>query len=43
MILLNKLTGPGSVIHSTDGEASVHPVQVCISNFLIFKANIFYQ
>ncbi|KAG8188177.1 hypothetical protein JTE90_019456 [Oedothorax gibbosus] len=28
VILLNKLTGTGSVIHSTDGDASVHPVQL---------------
>ncbi|XP_035219813.1 cyclic AMP-dependent transcription factor ATF-1-like isoform X2 [Stegodyphus dumicola] len=28
VILLNKLTTPGSVIHSTDGDASVHPVQL---------------
>lgn len=28
VILLNRLTGSGSVIHSTDGEASVHPVQL---------------
>ncbi|XP_054706258.1 cyclic AMP-dependent transcription factor ATF-1-like [Uloborus diversus] len=28
VILLNKLTGSGSVIHSTDGDASVHPVQL---------------
>ncbi|GIY99165.1 cyclic AMP-responsive element-binding protein 1 [Caerostris extrusa] len=28
VILLNKLTAAGSVIHSADGDASVHPVQL---------------
>lgn len=28
VILLNKVTGQGSVIHSTEGETGIHPVQV---------------